>query len=182
MTIAETLLTRLDGSSFEVPTRAGTEVAKRVDRWSSPVTTASDARLVVQLDPPDKDNAWFLSVAGPDLDGQLVPLEVALIESRPKRHLADELARLERLMPVLKRPGEARRGQVVLSQDEAWELMTVVDRWPAAAGFDVRVPALSRRKPSPALRLRRRSPAIRQWSAPTSWRRSAGRRSSTTWS
>ncbi len=153
VTIAETLLTRLDGSSFEVPTRAGTEVAKRVDRWSSPVTTPSDARLVVQLDPPDKDNAWFLSVSGPDPDGQLVPLEVALIESRPKRHLADELARLERLMPVLKRPGEARRGQVVLSQDEAWELMTVTGPLAMAAGFDVRVPALSRRKPSPALRL-----------------------------
>jgi hypothetical protein len=153
VTIAETLLTRLDGSSFEVPTRAGTEVAKRVDRWSNPVTTPSDARLVVQLDPPDKDNAWFLSVSGPDPDGQLVPLEVALIESRPKRHLADELARLERLMPVLKRPGEARRGQVVLSQDEAWELMTVTGPLAKAAGFDVRVPALSRRKPSPALRL-----------------------------
>lgn len=153
VTIAETLLTRLDGSGFEVPTRAGTEVAKRVDRWSSPVTTPSDARLVVQLDPPDKDNAWFLSVSGPDPDGQLVPLEVALIESRPKRHLADELARLERLMPVLKRPGEARRGQVVLSQDEAWELMTVTGPLAKAAGFDVRVPALSRRKPSPALRL-----------------------------
>jgi len=153
VTIAETLLTRLDGSSFEVPGRAGTEVAKRLDRWSTPVTTPSDARLVVQLDPPDKDHAWFLSVAGPDLDGQLVPLEVALIESRPKRHLADELARLERLMPVLKRPGEARRGQVVLSQDEAWELMTITGPQALAAGFDVRVPALSRRKPSPALRL-----------------------------
>ncbi len=153
VSIAETLLTRLDGSSFDVPARAGTEVTKRIDRWSSTVTTPSDARLVVQLDPPDKDNAWFLSVAGPDPDGQLVPLEVALIESRPKRHLADELARLERLMPVLKRPGEARRGQVVLSQDEAWELMTTTGPLAAAAGFDVRIPALSRRKPSPALRL-----------------------------
>lgn len=153
VSIAETLLTRLDGSAFEVPARAGNEVAKRVERWAAPVTTPSDARLVVQLDPPDKDNAWFLSVSGPDPDGQLVPLEVALVESRPKRHLPDELARLERLMPVLKRPGEARRGQVVLSQDEAWELMTVTGPLAAAAGFDVRVPALSRRKPSPALRL-----------------------------
>lgn len=151
--VAETLLTRLDGSSFEVPARAGAEIAKRMDRWANPVTTPSDARLVVQLDPPDKDNAWFLSVSGPDPEGQLVPLEVALVESRPKRHLADELARLERLMPVLKRPGEARRGQVVLSQDEAWELMTVTGPLAKAAGFDVRVPALSRRKPAPKLRL-----------------------------
>ncbi len=153
VSIGEALLTRLDGSSFEVPARLAGEIAKRVDRWTSPVTTPSDARLVVQLDPPDKDNVWFLSVSGPDLDGKLVPLEVALIESRPKRHLADELARLERIMPVLKRPGAARRGQVVLSQDEAWELMTVSGPTAAAAGFDVRVPALSRKKPTPSLRL-----------------------------
>ncbi|MGB6057311.1 MAG: DEAD/DEAH box helicase [Microthrixaceae bacterium] len=153
VSIGEALLTRLDGSSFEVPARLGAEIAKRMDRWVSPVTAPSDSRLVVQLDPPDKDNAWFLSVAGPDLDGKLVPLEVALIESRPKRHLADELARLERIMPVLKRPGAARRGQVVLSQDEAWELMTVSGPTAAAAGFDVRVPALSRKKPTPSLRL-----------------------------
>jgi superfamily II DNA or RNA helicase len=153
VSIAETVLTRLDGSSFEVPARAGAEITKRMDRWVTPVTTPSDARLVVQLDPPDKDNAWFLSVSGPDPDGQLVPLEVALIESRPKRHLADELARLERIMPVLKRPGAARRGQVVLSQDEAWQLMTETGPLAAAAGFDVRVPALSRKKPTPALRL-----------------------------
>ena len=153
VSIAETVLTRLDGSSFEVPARAGAEITKRMDRWVTPVTTPSDARLVVQLDPPDGDNAWFLSVSGPDPDGQLVPLEVALIESRPKRHLADELARLERIMPVLKRPGAARRGQVVLSQDEAWQLMTETGPLASAAGFDVRVPALSRKKPTPALRL-----------------------------
>ena len=46
-----------------------------------------------------------------------------------------------------------RRGQVYLSQDEAWELMTVTGPQLAVAGFDVRVPALSRRKPSPSMRL-----------------------------
>ncbi len=153
VSVAEAVLTRLDGSSFEVPARVGAEIAKRFERWSSGVTTPSDARLVVTLEPPDRDGAWFLSVSGPDQDGQLVPLEVALVESRPKRHLPDELARLERLMPVLKRPGEARRGQVVLSQDEAWELMTQTGPLASAAGFDVRVPALSRTRPKPALRL-----------------------------
>jgi hypothetical protein len=153
VSIAESVLTRLDGSSFEAPTKQATEIARRLERWTAPVTTPSDARLVVQLDPPDSDGAWFLSVSGPDPDGQLVPLEVALIESRPKRHLADQLVRLERIMPVLKRPGGARRGQVVLSQAEAWELMTETGPLAAEAGFDVRVPALSRRKPTPALRL-----------------------------
>ena len=153
VSIAETVLTRMDGSGFEVPARVGADIAKRMERWTSAVTTPTDARLVITLDPPDKDNAWFLSVSGPDPDGQLVPLEVALVESRPKRHLADELVRLERLMPVLKRPGAARRGQVVLSQDEAWQLMTQTGPLAAAAGFDVRVPALSRKKPTAALRL-----------------------------
>lgn len=151
--IGEALLTRLDGSNFEVPTKAGTEISRRMDRWATPVTTPSDARLVVSLDPPDSGGAWFLSVQGPDPDGALVPLEVALIESRPKKHLADELARLERLMPILKRPGAARRGEVIISQDEAWELMTESGPRAAAAGFDVRVPALSRRKAKPSLRL-----------------------------
>ena len=69
------------------------------------------------------------------------------------RPVADELARLERLLPVLQRPGALRRGQVYLSTDEAWELMTRTGESLEAAGFDVRVPALSRRKPKPGLRL-----------------------------
>ena len=47
-----------------------------------------------------------------------------------------------------------RRGQVILSDDEAWDLMTTTGPGLLAAGFDVRVPALSRRKPRrPSLRV-----------------------------
>jgi SNF2 family DNA or RNA helicase len=46
-----------------------------------------------------------------------------------------------------------RRGQVVLSTDEAWELMATTGPRLRAAGFDVRVPEMSRRAPSPALRV-----------------------------
>ncbi len=67
--------------------------------------------------------------------------------------MADDLARLERLYTVLLRAGGQRRGQVYLKQDEAWELMTVTGATLEAAGFDVKVPALSRRSPSPTLRL-----------------------------
>jgi hypothetical protein len=151
--VAEAFLTRLDGSPFEAPTRIGTELARRIERWAQPVTSAADVRLVVQLDPPDQGGAWYLSVLGPDPEGQLIPVEVALVDSRVKRQLSDELDRLERLLPVLQRPGGLRRGQVYLSQDEAWELMTVTGPTLEAAGFDVRVPALSRRKPTPMLRL-----------------------------
>ena len=151
--VAEAFVTRLDGSRFEAPVAAGAEVSKRLDRWTKPVTSPMRTRLVVQLDPPDKGNAWFLSVLGPGVEGNLLPIEVALADSKATRPLADELARLERILPVLLRPGGQRRGQVYLSQAEAWELMTETGSSLEAAGFDVRVPALSRRKPSPGLRL-----------------------------
>ncbi|HEX4905456.1 MAG TPA: DEAD/DEAH box helicase, partial [Acidimicrobiales bacterium] len=82
-----------------------------------------------------------------------LPIEQALGDSKNTQPLADELARLERILPVLLRAGALRRGQVYLSQAEAWELMTVTGAAVEAAGFDVRVPALSRRKPSAGLRL-----------------------------
>ena len=135
------------------PVAAGAEVSKRLDRWSRPVTTTSRPKLVVQLEPPDRDGAWFLQVLGPGAEGNLLPIEVALGDSKGTKPLADELNRLERVLPVLQRPGELRRGQVYVSQDEAWELMTVTGAWIEAAGFEVRVPELSRRKPSPGLRL-----------------------------
>jgi superfamily II DNA or RNA helicase len=151
--VAEAFLTRLDGSPFEAPTSAGAELARRLELWSRPVTAPSGSRLVVQLDPPDSGSAWYLSVLGHDPDDHLVPVEVALVDGRSKRHLSGELVRLERLLPVLLRPGALRRGQVYLSDAEAWELMTVTGPALEAAGFDVRVPALSRRRPSPVLRL-----------------------------
>ena len=138
--VAEAFMTRLDGSTFEAPVAAGAEVSKRLDRWASGVTGAVRSRLVVQLDPPDSGNAWFLSVLGPGADGTLLPIERALGDSKATKPLADALVRLERILPELQRPGELRRGQVYLSQAEAWELMTVTGEAVAAAGFDVRVP------------------------------------------
>ena len=151
--VAEAVITRLDGSGFVAPVAAGLEVSKRLERWVKPVTGAGRSRLVVQLDPPDSSGAWFLSVLGPAPRAACCPIEVALTDSRSTKPLADDLARLERLYPVLLRAGGQRRGQVYLSQDEAWELMTVTGATLEAAGFDVRVPALSRRSPSPTLRL-----------------------------
>jgi hypothetical protein len=151
--VAEAVVTRLDGSVFEAPARHATAQAARLERWAEAVRTPQDARLLVQLSAPDRGGAWFLSVLGPGHNGQPVPLEVALVDGRSKRHLAEEALRLERLFPLLNRGGGHRRGEVVLSQDEAWELMTVTGPALESAGFEVRVPALSRRRPSPALRL-----------------------------
>ncbi len=151
--VAEAFLTRLDGSTFEAPNRSGAELISRLERWSRSVTSTADSRLVVQLEPPDSGGAWYLSVLGPDPEGQLIPVEVALVDGASKRRTADDLNRLERILPALQRPGGLRRGQVYLSQDEAWELMTVTGPALEAAGFDVRVPALSRRRPTASLRL-----------------------------
>lgn len=151
--VAEAVITRLDGSTFEAPVAAGAEVSKRLQRWAKPVTNPNRPTLVVQLDPPDKGDAWFLSVLGPGAEGTLLDIEVALVDGRDGKALADELARLERIYDVLLRPGGRRRGQVYLSQDEAWELMTVTGATLRSAGFEVRVPPLSRRKPSAGLRL-----------------------------
>ena len=152
--VAEAFITRLDGSAFDAPVAAGAEVSKRLDRWARPVVGAArNSRLVVQLDPPDSGGAWFLSVLGPGAEGGLLPVEQALTDSRATTPLADDLTRLERLLPALLRPGALRRGQVYLSQTEAWELMTVTGRMLESAGFEARVPVLSRRKPSPGLRM-----------------------------
>jgi hypothetical protein len=151
--LAETFTTRLNGTPFVAPTVPASDLARRMGGWTGTVTSFSRPKLILQLEPPDHGNAWHLSVLGPGAKGKPMPIEVALGDSRDTKPLADELTRLERAYPVLKRAGELRRGQVVLSQSEAWELMTVTGSQLAAAGFDVRVPALSRRKPSPSLRL-----------------------------
>ena len=151
--VAEAFITRLAGSSFKVPLGSVADVSRRFELWSRAVTSTTRPKLVVQLEPPDAGNAWLLTVFGPGPNQRLLPIEQALGATSNTRSIADEMARLERVFPVLLRPGELRRGQVVLSQHEAWELMTVTGGMLEAAGFEVRVPALSRRKPTPSLRL-----------------------------
>jgi superfamily II DNA or RNA helicase len=152
--VAEAFLGHLDGSQFEAPSSVGGDLVGDLDRWSRPITHALTNRLVVQLDPPDSGGAWMVSVLAADTEGKIVSVEVATVNAGQQRgQLEDEYARLERLLPVLGRPGGVRRGEVVVSQPEAWELMTVTGPRLTAAGFDVRVPALSLKKPSPALRL-----------------------------
>ena len=73
--------------------------------------------------------------------------------------LVAEWQRLGRLFPAIDRVGVSRRGQVAMSQDEAWQFMTVVGPTLATVGFDVRLPALSRRKARPSLRLFAEAPA-----------------------
>ncbi len=151
--VAEAFVTRLDGSGFQAPARAAAEISTRLDRWTKPVTSPTRPVLTVQLDAPDTGDAWLLSVLAPGGGGRLVPVERAMADAKAPGPIGDELARLERLFPRLVRAGSDRRGQVYLDQAEAWQLMTSTGRSLEAAGFSVRVPSLSRRKPTPALRL-----------------------------
>ena len=152
--VAEAFLTRLDGSEFTAPSVVAGDVAGQIDRWAKPVVNPSTRQIVVQLDPPDVGGAWHLKVLAPGPDKRLVSVDVALVNAGSKRReLEADLGRLERLLPELNRLGSHRRGDVILSQDEAWQLMSVTGRNLITAGFDVRVPAMSPRKVSPALRL-----------------------------
>ena len=155
--VAETALARLDGTPFDVPSRHASDLARRLDQWARPVMEPYDRRLrlIVQLDPPDDIGAWHLSVLSEASSGELQPVERALvIASRARRQaVKHHMARLERLFPELVRLGGRRRGEVILNADEAWQLMTETGHVLQAVGYEVRVPALSRRRPKPALRL-----------------------------
>jgi superfamily II DNA or RNA helicase len=151
--VAEAFLGRLDGSAFDAPTRLAGDVATRIERWGRSVT-GERGRLIVRLDPPDDANVWHLAVFATGTRGEPLPIEQAIVNAGAGRpHLEDEITRLERMLPALLRPGGTRRGEVILSQDEAWDLMAATGPQLEAAGFDVRVPALSRRKPTPSLRV-----------------------------
>jgi hypothetical protein len=153
--VAEATLCRLDGEAVIAPTKAGGELVRRMTQWGQPVLGAVGKRLVVQLDPPDEMGAWHVAVLAPSEDGTLEPVEVAVTTGSKTRakQTAAQLARLERLFPELLRLGGRRRGEVILSQDEAWNLMTTSGDVLRSAGFDVRVPDLRRRKAVASLRL-----------------------------
>jgi len=83
-----------------------------------------------------------------------MPVEHALVVSSgtKSQQVEAQLKRIERLVPALRRP-TTRRGQVVLDGEEALELMFTIGPSLHAAGFDVMLPKVSRRRPTPQLRL-----------------------------
>lgn len=153
--MAEAFLSYLGGTRFVGSATHGSDLARRIEQWARPVTGASHRSLVVHLDEPDDAGAWHLKVLALSPEGALEPVEVAMVSgvSSHRTEVRDQLTRLERLLPVLMRPGGKRRGEVILSQDEAWELMSVIGPALQSAGFEVRVPDLSRDRPAPSLRL-----------------------------
>ncbi len=153
--VGEALLARLDGEVFTAARNSAADVARKLGQWSRAVTGPAKVSLVLLLDPPDSGGAWRLAVMVKGDGSKLVPVELAMVNSSnaKRKDVKEHLARLERLYPPLLRPGERRRGEVILSQSEAWDLMTGTGDLLVACGFDVRVPELSRKKSKPALRL-----------------------------
>ncbi|MDQ1479406.1 MAG: hypothetical protein QOI44_267, partial [Actinomycetota bacterium] len=151
--VAEAFLARLDGSAFDAPVKIAGDIAARIEGWAR-LVTEPHRRLIVQLDPPDEGGAWHLSVLAADSNGKPNSIERAIVMADSERHfLEDEMARLERMLPVLLRAGGMRRGEVILSADEAWDLMSTTGPRLLSAGFDVRAPLISRRPSRASLRV-----------------------------
>ncbi len=155
----DTVISRMDGQPFRANANLASDTARRLEQWTRSVTATSRKKLVVELDPPETGGVWVVSVKAPAGKGRLIPIDVALRTEGGSSTLHNEWLRLGRLFPALDRAGIRRRGQVALSQDEAWDFMTTLGPTLSAAGFDVRVPAMSRRKAKPSLRLFADTPA-----------------------
>jgi len=153
--VTEAFLARLDGSAFDAPMRVADDLVAKAEHWVRGVVR-EHSPLVVRLEaPPRGDPAWDLAVFTESADGTLTPIERAIVDARSgneRAELEDEIGRVERMVPALQRPS-TRRGHQIIGQDEAWQLMVDIGPRLAAAGFDVRVPALSLRTPTPSLRV-----------------------------
>ncbi|MSV82164.1 MAG: hypothetical protein F2868_16000, partial [Actinobacteria bacterium] len=151
--LADSVIARMGGSMFKADATMALDLGRRLDQWAGSITSSSRPRLMVRLDPPDSGGVWLVSVHAPLGKGKLLPIDAALRTEHSGRQIAAEWARLARLFPTLDRVGQRRRGQLALSQDEAWDFMTLRGPSLSLVGFDVRVPAMSRRKATPSLRL-----------------------------
>jgi SNF2-related domain/SNF2 Helicase protein/Helicase conserved C-terminal domain len=156
---ADAMVARLDGSTFAADAGLATDLSRRLDQWTGTITSTSRPKLVVQLAAADSGGVWLVTVHVVGGMGRLVPIDAALRNDRGARQVTAEWTRLGRLFPAIDRGSVRQRGQVALSQDEAWNFMTVVGPTLSAVGFDVRVPELSRRKAKASLRLFAEAPA-----------------------
>ncbi len=150
--LADTIVARMDGEVFPADRDLARDTSRRLDQWTRTVTKARSP-LVVKLEAPGAQGLWMASVYTRVGPGKLVPIDTALKTGEARSVIAPEWARLERSFPALGRASMQRRGQVVLSQAEAWEFMTETGPTLASIGFEVRAPELSRRSARPTLHL-----------------------------
>ena len=151
--LGDSMLARIDGVPFAADASLARDMSRRFDQWTRSVTDTAHPRLVVQLDAPGAGGVWLMSVHVKQTKGKLVPIDEALRAQEGSRAALAEWTRLGRIFPALGRAGVKARGQLALSQDEAWDFLTMVGPTLVATGFDVRAPLISRRKATPSLRL-----------------------------
>ena len=153
--VGDAIMSQLDGSAFQAPHAIGNDIVQRMGRWAQSVTGSANMKLLIKLNPPDEENAWLAEVLAPGQRNTLEPVEVAMATASQTKSktMGRQLQRLERLFPALLRPGGRRRGEVILSQEEAWQLMSETGEVLITAGFDVSVPQLAKKKATPTLRL-----------------------------
>ena len=154
----EAVLAHMNGKVFTLPNQRGYEISRGLQSWAKSVLGASTVSLAIQLDEPDTTGAWYLQVLCLNKEGA-EPVDAAMGSASNSRRdqIKKELERLEGLYPVLERTKGHRRGEVILSTDEAWELMTETGPILSAAGFEMRVPPLSRKRIAPGLKLTSRA-------------------------
>ena len=157
--LSDTIIASMDGRPFKTAIGLASDLSRKMERWANPVMSASRPRMIVQLAPPAEGGVWLIATYVPGENNELMPVDTALKTERPGGPLFREWERLRRVFAALDRAGVRHRGQVALSQDEAWEFMTETGPMLAGIGFDVRVPALSRRKATPSLRLFAEAPS-----------------------
>ncbi len=152
--VGEAFIYGLDGKPFAADNDPALRSADDLKRWASAVTTSVRVGLLIRLDPPGDDGGWLLNVEATGVDKRPMAVEPAMvITSGAKSHqLEAQLRRVERLVPALKRP-TTRRGQVLLDSEEAARIMFETGPSLVGAGFEVMLPLVSRRRPSPQLRL-----------------------------
>jgi superfamily II DNA or RNA helicase len=152
--VSEAILAGMHGRAFSADAEVAGRLADAMKRWAAPVATAPRVGLSVRLDPPADDGGWLLHVEATGVDKAPLPVEHAMVVASGTKsgQVEAQLRRLERLLPLLRRPS-TRRGQVVIDSDEASELMFSTGPSLTAAGFDVYLPQVSRTRPSPQLRL-----------------------------
>ncbi|MDX1658964.1 MAG: DEAD/DEAH box helicase [Nitriliruptorales bacterium] len=153
--VAETFLARLDGTAFDAPDKHATGLSHGLRRWAEPVIGQTKLKLTVRLDPPDDMDAWHLKTFAPIGKGRIDQVEPAMSKASNNRREAikAELERLETLYPPLAADRSKHRGEVLLSQDEAWEFMTDTGQDLVAAGFEVQVPPIEKKSKSPGLKV-----------------------------
>ena len=142
--LSDAVVAGMDGSSFHAPAALASGRRGRSVNWSRGVVAPTRPRLVVQVDPPSPGGVWLLSVHAPGDNGARPRSTRPCAASAPAGRWGPSGRGSVGSCPCSIVPGRRAAGQVALSQDEAWQFMTVVGPVLAAVGFDVRVPALSR--------------------------------------